>query len=180
MLILASTRVTATFRDEFVELFDRHFPRLFRYLDRLAGDPELAADLAQDAFVRLHERGSMPDAPQAWLVTVAMNLFRNSRSMRSRRARLMTAARAESVLADPPRSPAEATAGADERSRVRAALQRLPQREREMLLLHAEGYRYREIALALGLNEVSVGTLLARAKQAFRQAFAEGGDAPPG
>jgi len=40
-----------------------------------------------------------------------------------------------------------------------------------MLLLRAEGYSYREIASALQLNEPSVGTLLARAKRAFREAY---------
>jgi len=34
-------------------LYEAHFPRLFRYLDRLSGDPALSADLAQEAFVRL-------------------------------------------------------------------------------------------------------------------------------
>ena len=47
-----------------------------------------------------------------------------------------------------------------------------------MLLLQAEGYRYREIAAALGLNEASVGVLLARARHAFRQVYEEASDAP--
>jgi RNA polymerase sigma-70 factor (ECF subfamily) len=162
--------MTAPFREQFVGLFDAYFPRLFRYLDRLSGDPDLAADLAQEAFVRLHARGSLPGTPEGWLVTVAMNLFRNHRSMRARRRRLMTVARAESVLADPPASPAGLAVSTDERERVRAALDWIPEREREMLLLHAEGYRYREIAVALEVNEASVGTMLARAKRAFREA----------
>ncbi len=169
--------MTASFQDDFVALFERQFPRLFRFLDRLSGDADLAADLAQEAFVKLHERGAMPEAPEAWLVTVAMNLFRNTKSMRARRGRLLTIARAESVLADAPRSPADATEGEDERARVRAALDRLSVRERQLLLLHAGGYRYREIAEALELHEASIGTLLARAKRAFREACGELGDA---
>jgi RNA polymerase sigma-70 factor (ECF subfamily) len=169
--------MTAPFQDEFVALFERQFPRLFRFLDRVSGDADLAADLAQEAFVKLHERGAMPDAPEAWLVTVAMNLFRNIRSMRARRGRLLTTARAESVLADAPRSPADAAVGDDERARVRRALDRLSERERQILLLHAGGYRYREIADALDLHEASIGTLLARAKRAFRDACGEPGRA---
>ena len=61
----------------FSELFEREFPHLFRYLDRLSGEPDLAADLVQEAFVRLNDRGEMPDRPALWLVTVALNLFRN-------------------------------------------------------------------------------------------------------
>jgi RNA polymerase sigma factor (sigma-70 family) len=59
----------------------------------------------------------------------------------------------------------------DQTHPVRAALRELSPRDQEMLLLRAEGYSYREIASALGLNEPSVGTLLARAKRAFRQAY---------
>jgi RNA polymerase sigma-70 factor (ECF subfamily) len=162
----------------FVELFGAQFQRLFRYLDRLSGDPDLAADLVQEAFVRLYRRGSAPDTPEAWLVTVATNLFRNARSQRARRMRLLTDARGAAVLADPPASPAEAVEAGESERGVRQALDRLPERERRLLLLRAEGYGYREIALALNLNAASVGTLLARAKQAFREAYEDWTHAP--
>jgi RNA polymerase sigma-70 factor (ECF subfamily) len=158
-------------------LFQAHFHRLYRYLDRLSGDPALAADLAQDAFVRLYQRGSAPDSPEAWLITVGTNLLRNERSKGSRRARLMTPARAEAAHSDPAASPADAAERAELSRRVREALDGLPARERRLLLLRAEGYRYRDIALALELNEASVGTLLARAKRAFRVRYESRPDA---
>ncbi len=61
------------------------------------------------------------------------------------------------------------------RKTVRSALDELPQREREMLILRYEGYSYREIGRILDINEASVGTLLVRAKEAFRLAL-EGRD----
>jgi RNA polymerase sigma-70 factor (ECF subfamily) len=70
----------------------------------------------------------------------------------------------------------EASLAGETSATVRSALDRLPARERELLLLRAEGYSYREMADALELNEASVGTLLARAKRAFRLAY-EGADA---
>ena len=78
--------VTPSFHDGFVDLFNAHFQRIYRVLDRLSGDAELASDLAQEAFIRLYRRGSLPDAPEAWLISVAMNLFRNERSSRTRRS----------------------------------------------------------------------------------------------
>jgi DNA-directed RNA polymerase specialized sigma24 family protein len=54
---------------------------------------------------------------------------------------------------------------------VRRALDRLPERDRELLLLRAEGFSYRDIAQALALNETSIGTLIARAKLAFRRNY---------
>ena len=162
-----------SFRDDVTELFGSQFPRVFRFVQRLTGEPDLAADLAQETFVRLYRRGSLPDAPASWLITVALNLLRNATATRSRRRRLLTASRAELVLADPPPSPARGVTATETEARVRSALDQLSERDRRMLLLCAEGYRYREIAASLGVHDASVGTLLARAKRAFRTAYRE-------
>jgi RNA polymerase sigma-70 factor (ECF subfamily) len=167
-----------SFPDRFARLFDAHYRRLFRWLDRLSGEPELAADLAQETFVRLYRRGSLPDAPEAWLATVALNLFRNARSARSRHRRLLTPWRGEAAHSDPAPGPDDAAVAEESRRRVRTAIDRLPERDRRLLLLQAEGYGYRDIALALGLNEASIGTLLVRARRAFREVYGERADAP--
>ena len=168
---------TPSFHERFEELFDAHFKSVYRYLNRVSGDPDLAADVAQETFVKLYQRGSVPDMPAAWLISVALNLFRNAASTRSRRLRLLTPARGEAVLADPPSSPDEAIEAEDSRKRVRLALHRMPERERQLLLLRAEGYSYREMAVALQLNEASIGVLLARARHAFREIYGESSDA---
>jgi len=168
----------ASFHERITELFETHYARLHRVLHRLSGDSDLAADYAQGAFVRLYQRGSLPDAPEAWLVTVALNLLRNERSTHRRRLRLLTPARGGEVLADPPPAPDRTAEAEETRRRVRRALDRLSERERALLTLHAEGYRYRDIAAALGLHEPSVGTLLARARRAFRQCYEDAFHAP--
>ena len=162
-----------SFHDEFVAAFQGRFQRLYRYLNRLTGDPDLASDLAQEALVSLYRRSSMPDAPEAWLISVAMNRLRNVASTRSRRLRLLTPERGARAHADPPMAPDEAAAADDTRRQVRAALERLPDRDRHLLLLHAEGYGYRDIALALKLNPRSIGVFLLRARRAFRDAYEE-------
>jgi RNA polymerase sigma-70 factor (ECF subfamily) len=166
------------FHDQFVALFGACHHRLFRYLDRISGDPDLAADLAQDAFVRLYHRGALPDAPEAWLISVAMNLFRNATTTGVRRRRLLTISRAEAVVADPPPVPGQVSDAGAAAARVRETLHMLPERDRAILLLRAEGFSYRDIAAALDLNESSVGTLLARAKHAFRNAYEHDSHAP--
>jgi RNA polymerase sigma-70 factor, ECF subfamily len=169
---------TPPFHDSVATLFEKNFPRLFRYLDRLSGEPELAADLAQEAFVKLYGRGSLPEQPEAWLVTVALNLFRNVKSTRARRHRLLTIARAESAHSDPPPLPTQSAEAMELRSRVRSAIEQLSERDRRLLLLRAEGYSYRDIAMALELNEASIGTLLSRAKRAFSDVYKDESDAP--
>ena len=172
------TETTSSFPEQFTAVFDANFARLFRYLDRLSGDAELAADLAQEAFVRLYDRGALPDAPPAWLITVAMNLFRNERGSRTRRRRLLTEARSRHALGDAVATPEDHTLAEESRRRVRATIDRMPERDRRLLLLQAEGFSYREIAVGLGLHEASVGTLLARARRAFRAHYGEDGDVP--
>lgn len=159
------------------ELFASEFPRLTRYLERVSGEAELAADLAQEAFVRLHKRGEMPDSPSAWLVSVALNLFRNLRNAERRRRELLTPERAAHSMGEGSAAPDALDTMRDVRARVRRTLDAMPERDRDLLLLHSEGYRYREIALALGLNEASVGTLLARARRGFKDRYEGNSDA---
>jgi RNA polymerase sigma factor (sigma-70 family) len=169
--------MSRSFHDDFVELFNGHFQRLYRYLDRLCGDPDLAADVAQETFVKLYERGTLPDVPAAWLVTVAMNLFRNAHTTRERRTRLLKVVPEAHTFSDRDVPPAHSIETHEMEQRVRHALDGIPERERQLLLLRAEGYSYRDIAEALNLEETSVGTLLARAKRAFREHYEDRTDA---
>jgi RNA polymerase sigma factor (sigma-70 family) len=156
--------------DAVTRLFAAEHPRLFRYLARLTGDADRAADAAQEAFVRLIERPPVapagPDpsaATRAWLYTVATNVVREGGRTQARRARLLAHGAARAPMADPPRD-AQAGMEADERrERVRAALAALSDKERTALLMREEGFAHREIAAALGTTTGSVGTLLARA-----------------
>ncbi len=165
--------MTDAFDTELSQLYLEEFPRLQRYLDRRLGDPQLATDIAQESFVRLLDRGTMPDAPGAWLVTVATNLLRDSARRTGRRLRLLQAA-GEPVAAGTPAPGVEARLDSEERRRaVREALGRLADRDRDALLLRHSGFSYREIGLSLGIAEASVGTILLRAGAAFRAAWEE-------
>lgn len=168
-LATASPSGADPFADALSALYHARFQSLFRYLDRLTGDPDLAQDLAQDTFVRLHRRGTMPDDPRAWLATVATNLFRDHRRQARRRAELVLEHGTETHASEPATADAEALVR-ETRSQVRAALDALPERDRILLLLRHEGYSYRELARAVGVAESSVGTLLVRATRMFRGA----------
>ena len=61
--------VAEQFEAALTRLYQVQFPTLYRYLDRTLGDSQLATDIAQEAFIRLYDRGSMPDEPVAWLIT---------------------------------------------------------------------------------------------------------------
>jgi RNA polymerase sigma-70 factor (ECF subfamily) len=151
--------------ERITQLFEDHHASLFRYLARLSGDADLAADAAQEAFVRLIEgdgrRGT--SAPRAWLFTVGTNLVLEGSRTRTRRARLLERDPARAPVGDPPVD-AQTRLEADERRRVvSAALLALSEKERTALLMQQEGFSHREIADVVGTTTGSVGTLLARA-----------------
>jgi RNA polymerase sigma-70 factor (ECF subfamily) len=70
-----------------------------------------------------------------------------------------------------PPNPEQVHTAAEEQKQVRTVLARLDTRRAELLLLRSSGLTYDEVAAALALNPASVGTLLARAQQAFRKEY---------
>jgi RNA polymerase sigma-70 factor, ECF subfamily len=162
-----------SFERAFRALFTDRSAALYHYLSAMSGDPALAEDIVQECFVKLYRRGTMPDDPVAWLVTVANNMLRDDRRRMARRQRI-TLAHETDLPVGTGAAATDATALSAERiAAVRRALERLPLRDRQLLLMRHEGYRYGEIAAALGLTPSSVGTMLVRAGEAFRKAYHE-------
>lgn len=144
-------------------LFERHHEPLRRYLARFTGDPDLAADLAQEAFVRLLERPPADGIARPWLFRVATNLALDSVRTQTRRRMLVLRGRAMLTHSDPPPSPERGVERTSARRLVAEALGSLSAKERMALLMREEGFTHKEIADAVGTTTGSVGTLLARA-----------------
>jgi RNA polymerase sigma factor (sigma-70 family) len=141
--------------------FDADHRALYRYLVRFCGDPDLAADAAQEAFMRLIERPPAHAASRAWLFRVATNVVLEQSRTRARRSRLL--APAMQPLAEPPPDPHAVAESTNARALLAAALSTLNDKERRAILMREEGFSHREIAEALETTTGSVGTLLARA-----------------
>jgi RNA polymerase sigma-70 factor, ECF subfamily len=149
---------------DFETAFAQLYPSLFRYLHRLTGDEDVAEDIAQEAFVRLL-RQQLPDQEvRPWLFTVAMNLVRDRARKQERRQRLLMGAPS---LVTRPVLPDEDMERAERIAVVRDVLDRLPERDRQLLLMREEGFKYDEIAKVVGVAPASVGTLIARALRKF-------------
>ena len=154
---------------DFDALYRRVQPSLFRYLDRLTGDPDAAEDAVQEAFVRLLSRPDLgEEAARLWLFTVGTNLVRDRGRMTARRQRLLSAVPVSPSIGP---LPDEAVERAERVQGVREALERLPERDRQMLLMREEGFRYAEIAAAVDVAPGSVGTLVARALKRFVEVY---------
>jgi RNA polymerase sigma-70 factor, ECF subfamily len=159
-------------REAFETIFRMYYGKVFALAYRLVGSAQEADDIAQEAFLRLYLRPLPPGREhnlQAWLLRVATNLGYNT--LRSRKRREANESKAMPDQGDEP-DPATALTVTDTAVGVQEALRRLPERQVQILLLRQAGLSYSEIAVALDVAPGSVGTLLARAERAFRQAYA--------
>ncbi|MDX1567432.1 MAG: sigma-70 family RNA polymerase sigma factor [Longimicrobiales bacterium] len=160
---------------DYDELFTRYYPALHRYSFRLTGDVDEADDVAQEAFVRMIRRSvtGEPSALRSWLFRTALNLVRDRSRVRSNRQRLLKENPDSAVQPDEPEPPDRTMSRGEDVRRVRRVLQSLPERDRVLLVMKEEGFKYGEIAEAVGVAPGSVGTLLARAQERFAKAYRE-------
>jgi RNA polymerase sigma-70 factor (ECF subfamily) len=149
--------------------FRLHYPSLYRFALRFSGDPDTAEDLVQEAFVRLLDQDLPDDEVRPWLFVVTGNLARDGARKRTRRRRLLEQHRPGP---DGPDSPELSVERSERIAKVRGVLLELSDRDRTILLMREEGFRYAEIAKAIGVKQTSVGALVARALRRFSAAWA--------
>lgn len=148
-------------------LFEEYHESLVRMLYRRTGDRDQAEDLAQETFARAV--AAPPRNPRPWLFAVALNLVREDGRRSVRQGRRLELLRSEVDSSAP--QPDEVVERGEQTARVRAALSLIGERDREALLLKAEGFNYDEIAETLGLAKGAVGTTLARARRRLVEAY---------
>lgn len=152
--------------------FHAHYDDLLRYLTRRTGNPQQAADIAQDTYLRLTSV-SEPELtiadPRAYLFRVAGNLAIDELRRQGRTERRAAPEDAAVALADSAPLP-EAVILARERLRLLdEALAELPPNPRRALLLsRVEGHTFAQIAAALGVSESMVAKYVAQALRACR------------
>ncbi|MCC6188679.1 MAG: sigma-70 family RNA polymerase sigma factor [Anaerolineales bacterium] len=163
---------TADREAAFEAAFSEHYTRVYGVLFRLLGDRAVAEDLTVETFWRLWQRAPRQvDNMAGWLYRVARRLGLNALRAARRRARYEQEAGAQALEDSAPPDPVQAAELAEQRSRVRAALRQMPERDAHLLTLRSTGLSYKELAAILGVAPSSVGTLLARAAEAFERHY---------
>lgn len=152
----------------FEHLFRVAYARVVSVAYQTVRDRQEAEDVAQEAFIRFHERYP-PDASfaAAWLCRTAANIgLTRLRSRKRREHRELEHVRgARYQLVDPE----EVLEAKEQRRLVRAALRRIAPRKARVLALRYSGLSYTEVAAALEIRPDQVGTLLRRAEAAFEK-----------
>jgi len=158
-------------QDALIQLYRKYREPLHRYAWRMLGDPTAAVDVVQEAFAR-----AIPAIPRttpglnfkAWIFRIVINLCLRELN---RRGRTFPSDDPE-PLADAMLPRAEPSSHYETREQLQAALDQLPDRYRQILLLReVEDLTYEELAEALELSEANVKVLLHRARARFAALF---------
>ncbi len=148
-------------------LYLEHNEALTRYLTRLTGDRDGAADAAQEAYSRLLSHPpARDDNLRAWLFTVATNVVRDGWKKQQTALRLV---QNQDGVPSPatPADPHDNVERLERLQAVREVLDRLSARDKTVLLMREEGFSHKEIAAAIDTTTKSVGTMIARALRKF-------------
>lgn len=151
------------------EVAERYGPRIHRIAYRLTGDPDDAADLTQDVFVRVYRNlhRYRPGTFDGWLYRITKNLFLD---MVRRRGRLRTQPLGEEEWQVPPSGdpgPADVVERRTLEDRLETGLAELsPEFRLAIVLCDVEGLTYEEIAESTGWP---LGTVRSRIHRARRQ-----------
>ena len=162
-----SVSVRGAVRADLDEIFRRDYLLVVGVAARVLGSQDQAEDVAQDVFLSFG-RSSVPvGSARGWLCVAAAHTALNLlRSGRRRSSREETAAVADGAVVS---DVAEVVVTLEERSRVRAALARLPRKHAVALVLRHSGLSYADVAAALDLSPGSVGTTVRRAESTLRK-----------
>jgi RNA polymerase sigma-70 factor (ECF subfamily) len=143
-----------------------HLTRLTRYARSLVRNPAQADDLVQDTVMRALEKAHLYQSDtnlRGWLVTIMHNEHVNA-VRRSMRGAVLVSDDQIAGLGRP--STQEAPI---ELREIRGAVQLLPKKQREPLILHwLHGLKYEEIARRMGLPIGTVQSRISRARRALR------------
>ena len=154
----------------FVALMARFRDRVWRTCYRLMGNAEDANDAAQDVFVRLflhRDRFAGRSRYSTFVHGVALRTCLAMRRARSRRERRV-------ALGDTSLAPGDGEPAQGLRLDLMKMLETLDEEDRAMMILkHAEGHSYEELAELFGLSESACKMRLSRAREKLKQRFPE-------
>lgn len=174
-------------RAAFNALVRKYEERAYKYAYRLTRDPEEAADVVAESFVRAYnaiKNFRSKSTFTTWLYRILTNCFLDLKKKDKGRFDVSLDASLASEetevfrqIEDPGASPHEAAVSAERERRIERALTRLPEFQRAMVVMyHVEMMTYEEMAAALDLPVGTVKSRLNRARLNLRELLEKHGE----
>jgi RNA polymerase sigma-70 factor (ECF subfamily) len=138
-------------------LYDEYRPKLYRYMRSMQLGRDHADEVIQETFMRLTMellKESKIENVQGWIVRVAHNLAVNL--LKKERGQVINAEVHHFLIAnraDPALSPEETYSREEQSKLMKTVLASLKPQHRECFQMRAQGFRYKDIGLALGISE---------------------------
>ena len=163
-------QVAAADEAAFASFYRRFSPGVFSMIYEILQDQKEAEDVLQEAFVQMWNKASTYDSARSTVFTWAVMISRNKAidrvRARQRRARTAEAAATEAdvnPVGNVPPQADELMGESEERNRIRAALSRLPDAQRNVIdLAFFRGLTQAEISVRL---DAPLGTIKARIRR---------------
>ena len=166
------------------ELIRKHQDRAYQYAFRLTRNPDVAADVVADAFVRINNalknfKGNA--AFTTWLYRIITNCYLDQRKREKGKGNLSLDSGFQQdeedvtrEIEDPGRTPDELVERNQREALLHKALAQLPEFQKSMIVMyHAEQLSYEEIAESLDLPIGTVKSRLNRARISLREILAQ-------
>lgn len=164
-------RVLSGRHDEFGTLVRRYQEKLVAYVKYMGFDEGTSHDLVQDGFIRAFRhlrRCGDPERFEGWLFKIVSNLCRTAGKRRSRRSMESLDDHHADLVATGP-DPEEHTDASLLRERVRTALHKISEDQREALvLMYLQGYGVRDIAEMTDASLSAVKMRIKRGRDALK------------
>lgn len=150
---------------------------LYSFCCHVTRSRQEADDLYQDTFLKMYEMGEkvvIRTNPKSFLMSVALNLYRNHKRKLSVRQRIIGVSvavdEAADSVADEERGTEDLVVAKEECLLVREMVRKLPDKYRiPILLYYMEGVSIAEIAALLQMSENTVKTRMRRAKKILKE-----------
>ena len=164
---------------DFERLFDEYSAAIFNYALRMVSDPDRAADIAQDTFIKAYRKlDSLTDATstRSWIYRIATNTAIDEMRRRRRFTPLSDHEERHGERADQRPGPEAQVMSAQLDDRIGRALLRLKPNHRQCLLLSdLEDMSAQQIGDVMGMTNGAVRVLLCRARGEMRRLLAAEG-----
>jgi RNA polymerase sigma factor (sigma-70 family) len=157
-------------------LFQQHAKTLQNFLLRKSRDPQLAADLTQESFLRLAAQGGGEgiDNSPAYLYRTASNLLIDHQRQQMRRRTDLVSHDMLADIESQDTSLEDRTAALQQVERMQGALAELPERTQQIFQLNrVDGLTHAQVACELGISDSSVQKHLAKALAHVMERLAE-------